>query len=294
MSAVDCLVLGRSGQVAQALALRAEGAELALQFAGRDVCDIAVPGAAATLIKQTRPSVVINAAAYTAVDKAETEEALALRLNGDAVGEAAAAAEAVGARFLHLSTDYVFDGAKASPFVETDPVNPQSAYGRSKLRGEQLALQAHPEALVLRTAWVYAPFGQNFVRTMLRLAQSREVVRVVADQQGNPTAALDIADALLALAKTRGRGGVFHMTASGEAVWADLAEATFAGAADRGGPSARVERITTAEYPTPARRPANSRLDCMALESAHGVRLRDWREGLADCLDRLRADEWRV
>ena len=277
-------VTGRTGQVARALAERAGlGDEVILL--GRPELDLAQPATIAPALAAARGDVVISAAAYTAVDKAEGERDLAFAVNGAGAGAVAAAAQALGLPLIHLSTDYVFDGTKPAPYVESDPVAPLGAYGASKLAGEAAVLAADPGAAVCRTAWVYAPFGANFVRTMLRLAETRDEVAVVADQTGNPTSALDIADALLAMARRMtvdsSPSGIFHMTASGDASWADLAEAVFAASAAHGGPSARVRRIATSEYPTPAPRPANSRLDCARLEQAYGIRLPEWRASVA-------------
>ncbi len=244
-------------------------------------------------IEAVRPDVVVNAAAYTEVDKAEAEEDLAVRVNGEGAGHVAEAAAKIGAPLLHLSTDYVFDGALDRPYREDDPTGPTGAYGRSKLIGERLVAERCPDSAVLRTAWVYSPFGANFVRTMLRLNETREEVGVVADQRGNPTSALDIADALLAIAKRLREDaapalrGVFHMTGSGEAVWADFAEAVFREAHARGRRLTRVKRIATADYPTPARRPANSRLDNAKLRRVYGLALPDWRGSVALCCARL-------
>ena len=191
-------------------------------------------------MKAARPDVVVNAAAYTAVDKAEAEEGVAIAVNGVGAGHVAEAASRIGAPLLHLSTDYVFDGALDRPYREDDPTGPTGAYGRSKLIGERLVAERCPDCVILRTAWVYSPFGANFLRTMLRLGETREEVRVVADQRGNPTSALDIASALLSIAaavrndSSPTMRGIFHMTGSGEATWADFAEAIFHEAAARG------------------------------------------------------------
>ena len=216
-----------------------------------------------------------------------------MRVNGEGAGHVAEAAARIGAPFLHLSTDYVFDGALDRPYREDDPTGPTGAYGRSKLVGERRVAERCPNSAILRTAWIYSPFGANFVRTMLRLNETREEVSVVADQRGNPTSALDIAEALLAIAKricddaSPALRGVFHMTGSGEATWADFAEAVFQEADARGRRLTRVKRIATADYPTPARRPANSRLDNEKLRRVYGLALPDWRVSLAACCARL-------
>ncbi|HXZ17578.1 MAG TPA: dTDP-4-dehydrorhamnose reductase [Roseiarcus sp.] len=244
-------------------------------------------------IGAAKPDVVVNAAAYTAVDKAESEEEIATRVNCDGAGHVAEAAARVGAPLLHLSTDYVFDGALDRPYREDDPTRPIGAYGRSKLAGERRVAERNANSVIVRTAWMYSPFGANFVRTMLRLNETRDEVGVVADQRGNPTSALDIADALLAVVRRlRADGspelrGLFHLTGEGEATWADLAEAVFAEAHARGRRLTRVRRITTAEYPTPARRPANSRLDNAKFARVYGLALPNWRASLAACCARL-------
>jgi dTDP-4-dehydrorhamnose reductase len=199
---------------------------------------------------------------------------------------------------VQLSTDYVFDGTGERPYRETDPTNPLSVYGASKLAGERAVAEAAADYAVLRTSWVYSPFGKNFVRTMLALARQRDEVRVVCDQAGSPTSALDIADGvlgvvrnLLAVPTRSDLRGIFHMTADGTATWAEFAEAIFAASRAAGGPSAKVIPIPTTEYPTPARRPANSRLDRSALAAAHGIRLPHWRQSLQPCIERLLAQD---
>lgn len=288
------VVTGREGQVVTALRERGPGLGAEVVALGRPMLDLARPDTVAAALRAARPDVVVNAAAYTAVDKAEAEPDLAMAVNGTGAGAVASAAAALGVPVIQISTDYVFDGTKASPYVEDDPVGPVSAYGRSKLAGEQAVARAQPNHAILRTAWVYAPFGGNFVRTMLRLAETRPEVSVVADQQGGPTSALDIADAVVTVARNliarpgdASLRGVFHMAAEGWTSWAGLASAVFEGSAARGGPGAQVRPISTAEYPTPARRPANSRLDCTRLAGAHGVSLPAWQRSLDACLDRL-------
>jgi dTDP-4-dehydrorhamnose reductase len=205
----------------------------------------------------------------------------------------AQAAHQLGVPLIHLSTDYVFDGLKPSPYVEDDRTGPTGLYGASKLAGERAVLAEHDDSVVLRTAWVYSPFGSNFVKTMLRLADERDEIAVVADQRGNPSSALDIADGIIAIAANltasddSERRGIFHMAGSGEASWAEFADGIFATSATLGGPTARVRYIGTTEYPTPARRPANSRLDCGKLARVHGVRLPDWHISIRQVLDKL-------
>ncbi len=290
------VVTGLTGQVVSALVERgADDADLVVLPLGRPQLDLANPSDVETVLRALKPDAVVSAAAYTAVDKAETETDLAMQVNGAGAGAVAAAAAALGVPVVHLSTDYVFDGAKPAPYVETDPVAPVSAYGRSKLAGEQAVAAAQPDHAILRTSWVYAAEGKNFVRTMLRLAADRPEVSVVADQQGAPSYAPDIAAAVVQIVRNliaeparRDLRGVFHMSGGGETTWAGFAEEIFRQSAARGGPSAAVRPITTADYPTPAARPANSRLDCTKLKAAHAVALPGWREALARCMDRLK------
>ena len=202
-------------------------------------------------------------------------------------------APALGVPLIHLSTDYVYPGDKASPYVETDATGPLGVYGRSKLEGEQAVMAAHPGAVILRTSWVYSPFGANFVKTMLRIGKDRDLVRVVADQLGNPTSALDIADAVLTiapdLAAAKGPGGIYHFCGTGSTNWCDFARFIFAESGKRGGPAPKVEAITTADYPTPARRPANSRMDTSAFMARFGLVPRGWEEATSETVGRLLA-----
>ena len=287
-------VTGREGQVARSLAEIGPGRGHEIVLLGRPTLDLLDPATIGPAIRAARPDVVINAGAYTAVDRAETEPEIAEAVNGRGAGAVAEVARDLGVPVLQVSTDYVFDGTKTAPYVETDPTGPLGAYGRSKLLGERLVADANPRHAILRTAWVYAPFGANFVRTMLRLAGTRDEVGVVADQHGCPTSALDIAATLIRVAERMAAepanaelAGIFHMAAQGEAVWADVAEATFAASRARGGPSARVKRITTADFPTPAKRPANSRLDGDKLARVYGIALPEWRVSLDSVVDRL-------
>ena len=277
------LVTGKSGQLARALAHLAPPA-MDISFHGRDSLDLAVPGAAAGLIGEIRPELVINAAAWTAVDLAETERAAAFRMNAEAPGEIAQACAGAGAALIHISTDYVFDGTKAGPYAETDPTAPINVYGASKLAGEQAVLAGNPRSLVLRTAWVHSPWGRNFVLTMLGLA-GRPRLRVVDDQHGTPTSALDLAEACLAVTPRLAAAsagdpvwGVYNYAGRGACSWADLAAETFALA---GPPGPEIERIPAADYPTPARRPANSVLDCRKFETTFGLETVPWRCALA-------------
>lgn len=287
---MSILVIGRSGQIARALARCAKGA-LALESIGRPQCDLAEPATISAAIGERRPRVVINAGAYTAVDKAESEPQLAHAVNATGAGALALAAPGP---VIHLSTDYVFSGEKATPYVEEDPTVPLGVYGKTKLEGERLVMQATPKAIVLRTSWVFDDAGHNFVRTMLRLARQKEEIDVVSDQHGSPTFADDIAAAVLRVANEPAYFGVFHCAGDGEASWADFAEEVFRLSRQRGGPTAAVNRIASKDYRTRARRPANSRLNCDRFASAYGMRLRPWPDALAVCIDRIASGGWRL
>jgi dTDP-4-dehydrorhamnose reductase len=288
-------VTGRGGQLATAMLERAAAMmDVSLMAFVRAAVDLGHPDSVLPAIRKVNPDIIVNAAAYTAVDQAESEPDVAMAVNGAGAGAVAAAARTLRIPVVQISTDYVFDGGKASPYVESDPVGPLNAYGRSKLAGEEAVAAANPDHVILRTAWVYAAEGKNFLKTMLRLAETQDEVRVVADQLGAPGYAPDLAEAVLAVCRkllaepdNASLRGVFHMTGAGEATWADFAEAIFAGAARRGGRPVRVQRITTADYPTLAARPANARLDCGKLQRQHGIILPDWRQGLDRCLDRI-------
>lgn len=288
------VVTGREGQVVRSLLERgALNGLFDVVALGRPELDLRDPERIDAALRQARPDIIVSAAAYTAVDRAETDEAEAHAINAVAPGRIAAAAARLGVPVIHLSTDYVFDGEKPEPYLETDPVGPASAYGRTKLAGERAVAEATENHVILRTAWVYSPFGRNFLKTMLQLAESRDRIDVVDDQVGNPTSALDMADGILAIAcnlldsNSASLRGLFHMTGSGSASWANFAKEIFAASGRHGGPIAAVGQIPTAAYPTPARRPANSRLDCGKLEQAHGVRLGDWKHATAETVERL-------
>lgn len=290
-------VTGKSGQVVTALLERGPAAGAEIAAIGRPEIDLADSIGLDAALAAARPDVIVSAAAYTAVDRAESEADLAFAVNRDGAGAVARAARALNVPVIHLSTDYVFNGTKASAWVEDDPVAPLNVYGASKLAGERAVLDSGARATILRIAWVHAPFGANFVRTMLRLAESRDELNVVADQIGAPTSALDIADGILKVAANlaaepdqRRFEGVFHMGAGGpDASWADFADSIFDGLAARGGKRPKVNRIGTADYPTPAARPAQSRLESSRLAALHRVALPDWRASLDEILDRLTA-----
>jgi dTDP-4-dehydrorhamnose reductase len=288
------VVTGREGQVARSLRERGAAAGVEILPLARPEIDLARPHSIQAPLSALRPDAVVNAAAYTAVDRAESEREQAFAINATGAGAVAAAAAALGVPVIHLSTDYVFDGALDRPYVESDMPNPMTAYGQSKLDGERMVAAAQPDHAILRTAWVYSPFGKNFVRTMLALAAQRAEISIVGDQHGSPTGALDIADAILAVARrmierpgTVELRGVFHLAGDGEASWAELAEAIFDESRAVGGPSARVIPIPSSAYPTPARRPANSRLNGDRMQAVFGVRLPPWRPSLSACVRRL-------
>jgi dTDP-4-dehydrorhamnose reductase len=290
------LVTGQGGQLATGLAdsLPAQGFEAHL--VGQPDFEFDKPETVIAAFATLRPEAVVNCAAWTAVDAAEDDEAGAFRAN--ALGPALVAklcAEA-GIPLIQISTDYVYDGLKGTPYFESDLTNPLGAYGRTKLAGEWAALAANPMTAILRTAWVFSPIGKNFVRTMLSVGATRPELRVVADQHGHPTAAPDLADAITAvLARIRGTGwqpsyrGVFHARAEQSTHWHGFAEAIFAGAAPFGGPTPRVIPIATHEYPVKATRPADGRMDGTKLTETFGVTLPSWQQGLERVLRALHA-----
>lgn len=293
MSRIRIAVTGNSGQVARSLLERSTGTTCDIISIGRPALDLSRPDTIESALASISADVLVSAAAYTDVNRAEMEGDLADLINAYAPGRLAACAHAHGIPLIHLSTDYVFDGTKTDLYREDDPLHPINAYGRSKAMGERAVADAHPRHVILRTSWVYSPFNRNFVRTMIELARKQDELRVVADQIGSPTAAADIADGIVAVAQNllTGQGddryGTFHMTAAGSASWAAFATATFAASAERGGPTARVVPIASTEYQTPARRPANSRLDCAKIARVHGVALPRWQSSLGDCVSRI-------
>ncbi len=281
------MVTGGSGQLAGALA-RARPAWLhpaGLRVVGRPAFDFDRPETMLPTLQAVRPSVVVNAAAWTAVDAAETEQAAADRANHLGPALLARHCRALGAALVHVSTDYVFDGLKGAPYGEADLPSPTGVYGITKLAGERAVLAAHPDAVVLRTSWVYARAGRNFVRTMLNAASRAPVLRVVADQVGCPTNADDLAEAVLGVSRAlcgggRGLGGVYHAAGQGAVSWHGFAQAIFAEAGRHGWPQPDLQAITTAYWPTAARRPPDSRLDCTRLHETFGLRLPAWEQSL--------------
>lgn len=286
------VVTGREGQVVRSLLERGQEA-FEIVALGRPDLDLCQPERIEAALRQAGADVIVSAAAYTAVDRAESDEETAHKVNAVAPGKIAAAAARLDVPVIHLSTDYVFDGNKPAPYLETDPVGPTSVYGRTKLAGERAVADATDNHVILRTAWVYSPFGRNFLKTMLHLAESRDHIDVVDDQIGNPTSALDMVGGILAVAgnllasDAANLRGLFHMAGAGSASWADFAMEIFAASGRCGGPTTTVERIPSSAYPMPACRPHNSRLDCGKLERIYGVRLPGWREAAIETVERV-------
>lgn len=273
------LVFGKTGQVATELQRQADVVAL-----GRDAADLTDPAACAAAIRAHAPGAVINAAAYTAVDQAEDDEDTALRINGAAPGAMARACADLGIPFVHISTDYVFDGSGTAPWPVDAPAGPLGAYGRTKLAGEQAVRAAGGTYAILRTSWVVSAHGRNFVKTMLRLGADRDRLTIVADQVGGPTAAADIAAACLAIAAQLrddpSKRGTYHFSGAPDVSWADFAREIFRQA----GLTCEVADIPTTDFPTPAMRPANSRMDCSATLAQFAIPRPDWRNSLSDIL----------
>jgi len=288
------LVVGRTGQVARELQRAKWPAGLAVEFLGRDALDLARPLEAHAAVVARRAAIVVNAAAYTAVDAAETDREMAFAVNGDGPAALAEACGETGASLIHLSTDYVFDGTKQGAYTEDDPINPVSVYGASKAAGEHLVRDRLAHHVILRTSWVYCAVGRNFLRTMLRLGAEREQLSVVDDQQGCPTSAAEVARAIVELIGALGhagaeRFGTFHFCAKGATTWYGFAREIFAAAQQREMKVPRVlTPIATSQYPTPARRPLNSVLSCDKISDSYGISARPWPEAVADCLDEIR------
>ncbi|AJY45431.1 dTDP-4-dehydrorhamnose reductase [Martelella endophytica] len=278
------LVFGKTGQVA----LELQSILPEARFLSRAEADLADPEACAAAIADARPDAVINAAAYTAVDKAEDDEVTAQIINGEAPGAMARAAAARGIPFIHISTDYVFDGSGDTAFATDAPTAPIGAYGRTKLAGEEAVAASGAPHAIMRTSWVFSAHGGNFVKTMLRLSETRDTLNVVGDQIGGPTPARAIAAACKAMAEglvaAPEKSGIYHFSGAPDVSWADFARAIFR----RAGRNVTVNDIPTAEYPTPAKRPLNSRLDCASL-AAFGLERPDWQAGLDDVLKELGA-----
>jgi dTDP-4-dehydrorhamnose reductase len=286
-------VTGRFGQIAQSLVERGPNSNMEVLTLARPAVDLARPSDLTDVLGALRPQAVVSAAAYTAVDLAESEPGLAHQINANGAEALARAAARLQIPIVHQSTDYVFDGTLDRPYCEEDAPRPINVYGSSKLRGEQLVAAANSNHAILRTAWVYSPFGKNFVKTMLRLAADRDEISVVADQWGNPTSALDIADAVLRAAallhsdKSFGAFGVYHLTGAGDTNWSGFARHILDTSRASGGPWADVRDIATKDYPTKARRPANSRLSSAKFAAAFGWSAPQWRKSTERVVGRI-------
>jgi dTDP-4-dehydrorhamnose reductase len=292
------LIVGTSGQLAVALGEAAPSHGLTVRQFDRSALDFDRPDSVAAAFADTTPWLVINAAAYTAVDAAEDDPDAAFHANRDGPAQLARLCEAAGIPLIHVSTDYVFDGLKGAPYVESDPTSPPGVYGASKLAGEQAVLDLCSRAIVLRTSWIYSSVGRNFVRTMLNAAQRTDRLRVVADQRGCPTSAPDLGEAILSIAARvaadgwrEGWTGLYHAAGIGWTTWHGLAVATFEAAARYGARIPAVDPIATTEWPTRAKRPPDSRLNCDRLERTFGLRLPSWRDGLVRTVDVIFAAE---
>jgi dTDP-4-dehydrorhamnose reductase len=292
---VKVLVIGREGQLARSLVEAADTPGVQVVSVGRPDVDLVDEKSVAAMVAGERPDVVVNAASYTAVDKAEAEPEIARAVNSLGAEYVARACAANSIPLIHISTDYVFDGMKDGAYREDDRTGPINAYGDSKLEGECRVAEACERHLILRTAWVHSPWGANFVKTMLRLAADRPAIGVVDDQRGSPTYAPHLARTVLAVAarvaadRAATDWGIYHAVGGGETTWFGFAREIFRLAAEHGLPAADVVAIATSAFPTPARRPANSRLNCDKLRRLFGLELPDWRVGVRDCVARLSA-----
>ena len=284
----NILVTGGQGQIGLELARQDWPADMSIHYPTRAELDIASQVSLAAYLRGRRFDAIVNCAAYTAVDKAERDRDAAFLVNGEAPGWLAD----TGIPLIHVSTDYVFDGSKDGFYTEDDPVAPLGVYGASKREGERAVLAGQSRSVILRTAWVLSAHRGNFLKTMLRAATANPKLRVVDDQHGCPTSAQDIASAIRTIVRRlvegpRASTGIYHFVNAGEASWCDLARQIFALSAAAGGPTAEVEAITTADYPTPARRPANSRLSTAKVAADYGIQPRDWRPAIRDIIDEL-------
>ena len=295
MRAFRIAVTGKEGQVARAMVALGRFMEVEISTVGRPQLDLAHPATVLPALAAARPDAIVSAAAYTAVDQAEIERDVAFAINSAGAGAVAEAAGKLGVPVLHLSTDYVFNGCKAAPYLEDDATGPTSAYGASKLDGERRVALATDNHAIFRTAWIYSPYGTNFLKTMLRLAETRESVSVVTDQFGCPTSAEDIAHALILAARrlvespgsSNSLRGIFHLAGTGEATWADFAREIFRCAESHGRKPVKVIAITSDQYPSPVRRPANSRLSSDKLKRVHGIEMPHWRQSTRKVVNAL-------
>lgn len=289
------LVVGASGQVAQSLYELGTKSAHQVHTLGRPDLDITDEASISAALSLFKPKLVVNAAAYTAVDRAEEENSTAYAINSAGAGSLAKLAAGAELPIVHISTDYVFDGTKDGAYRETDPASPLGAYGRSKWAGEEAVRAENPQHIIFRTAWVFSPFGSNFVKTMLRLSEDREDINVVNNQFGNPTYAPHLATGILSIcdkieqkpAHGSHNWGTYHVAGTGHTNWAELARAVFEESRALGGPSAKVNGIPSDQYPTKAQRPSNSRLDLELAERDWGIVLPTWKHGVRDCVRRL-------
>lgn len=279
------LITGANGQLGSEFrALEKKYDQFEFIFVGKDELAIQDHFLLKKFFKKHLPSYCINCAAYTAVDKAETEKELATTINGDAPGYLAEACDEFGTRFIHISTDYVFDGSSAIPYKETDETNPVNHYGMSKLIGEKRVMENIADAVIIRTAWVYSEYGNNFVKTMMRLMKEREQLNVVSDQRGSPTYAADLADAIMQIiSKDKIVPGIYHYSNEGAITWYEFAVAI----KEMIGSNCRINPIPTTQYPTPAKRPAFSLLDKTKIKSTYQLEIPDWKTSLKKCVVRL-------
>jgi len=286
------VVIGKQGQLARALISVAQNTDVEIEAVGRPDCDLKRPSELRDYLIQLSPKIVINTAAYTDVNGAETNDAEAYQINALGAQKLANITRSLEIPIIQLSTDYVFDGSLQHAYEETAITNPLSVYGTTKLEGENRVREANPNHLIFRTSWIYSSFGQNFLKTMLRLALQRDEINVVSDQFGSPTSAIDLAQALLSIAKqvvgqkTNGSDvwGTYHLTGTGQATWAEFAELIFETSKKLGGPSATVKSVKTADYPSIAKRPKNSILNCSRAANTFDVQLPFWRESVRRCV----------
>lgn len=283
------LVTGSNGQVGKELQqLASQYPQFRFVFASREDLPLHHFGLAENFFIGIHPQYCINCAAYTAVDKAESEPELATLVNGEAVGHLAALCKKYSTKLIHISTDYVFDGQQERPYIETDPTAPVSVYGRTKLLGEQLCLKEDPEAIIIRTAWVYSEFGNNFVKTMMRLMRDRMELNVVNDQIGAPTYAADLAKAILEIISTeKWISGIYHYSNAGKISWYDFAEKI----RELIGSACKINPIPTSQYPTPAKRPFFSLLNTSKISETYAVEVPDWEQSLKKCIERLKINQ---
>jgi dTDP-4-dehydrorhamnose reductase len=290
------LLIGANGQLGWEIGRRAAEAAISCHAFDLEQVDITQRDAVFRIMEHVEPTVAVNAAAYTAVDKAESDTDAAFAANRDGPAYLAEVCAAADVPLIHISTDYVFDGAQQTPYREADPTAPLGIYGKSKLAGEEAIGQSCPKHVILRTSWLYGVHGQNFVKTMLRLGRERDKLQVVGDQYGSPTCASDLAGAILTLVKRLRSGdwpddgfGTFHCTGQGATTWCSFAREIFATAAPTLGRQPEIEAITTSEYPTAAKRPLHSVLDCGRISRIHGIALRSWQPALAETVSTILA-----